>query len=127
MRALTLAVLLSASGFRLTAQQPVAGWDSTAGAFAVPIPPAARLVAITNATVLTASHGTIEKATILIRDGKIAAVGANVSVPQGADVIDYGMLGTDQLYYAVVSDNLEGGAQITASHNPAAENGYFDR
>ena len=42
---------------------------------------------------------------------------------QGADVIDYGMLGTDQLYYAVVNDNLEGGAQITASHNPGANNG----
>jgi len=42
---------------------------------------------------------------------------------QGADVIDYGMLGTDQLYYAVVNDNLEGGAQITASHNPGAYNG----
>ena len=69
-------------------QQPVVGWDSTAGAFAVPIPGAARLVAITNATVLTASHGTIEKATILIRDGKIAAVGPNVSVPQGAEIID---------------------------------------
>ena len=42
---------------------------------------------------------------------------------QGADVIDYGMLGTDQMYYAVVSDNLEGGAQITASHNPGEYNG----
>ena len=42
---------------------------------------------------------------------------------QGADVVDYGMLGTDQLYYAVVSDNLEGGAQITASHNPGKYNG----
>ncbi|HTM03726.1 MAG TPA: phosphomannomutase/phosphoglucomutase [Vicinamibacterales bacterium] len=42
---------------------------------------------------------------------------------QGADVIDYGMLGTDLLYYAVVNDHLEGGAQITASHNPGAYNG----
>ena len=42
---------------------------------------------------------------------------------QGADVIDYGMLGTDQLYYAVVNDHLEGGAQITASHNPGEYNG----
>jgi len=42
---------------------------------------------------------------------------------QGAAVIDYGMLGTDQMYYAVVSDNLEGGAQITASHNPGKYNG----
>jgi len=42
---------------------------------------------------------------------------------QGASVIDYGMLGTDMLYYAVVKDNLEGGAQITASHNPKQYNG----
>jgi imidazolonepropionase-like amidohydrolase len=83
-------LVLTAHVSRLTAhgQQAVVGWDSTAGAFAVPVPPAARLVAITNATVLTASRGTLEKATILIRDGKIAAVGANVSVPQGAEVID---------------------------------------
>ena len=42
---------------------------------------------------------------------------------QGASVIDYGMLGTDQLYFAVVDDGLEGGAQITASHNPKQYNG----
>lgn len=42
---------------------------------------------------------------------------------QGADVIDYGMLGTDMLYFAVVHDDLEGGAQITASHNPKQYNG----
>ena len=70
------------------AQQPVVGWDSTAGALAVPVPPAGRLVAITNATILTAARGTIEKGTILIRDGKIAAVGPDVTVPAGAEVID---------------------------------------
>jgi phosphomannomutase len=42
---------------------------------------------------------------------------------QGADVVDYGMLGTDQMYFAVVDDGLEGGAQITASHNPGRYNG----
>ena len=42
---------------------------------------------------------------------------------QGADVIDYGMLGTDQLYFAVVNDALDGGAAITASHNPKQYNG----
>jgi len=42
---------------------------------------------------------------------------------QGTNVIDYGMLGTDQLYFAVVRDNLQGGAQITASHNPKQYNG----
>jgi phosphomannomutase len=42
---------------------------------------------------------------------------------QGAHVVDYGMLGTDQLYFASVEDQLDGGAQITASHNPGAYNG----
>src|SRR5215470_13008938 len=42
---------------------------------------------------------------------------------QGADVTDYGMLGTDMMYFAVVNDKLEGGAQITASHNPKQYNG----
>jgi imidazolonepropionase-like amidohydrolase len=68
--------------------QAVVGWDSTAGALAVPVPGAARLVAITNATILTASNGTIPRGTILIRDGKITAVGASVAVPAGAEIID---------------------------------------
>jgi len=42
---------------------------------------------------------------------------------QGADVVDYGMLGTDMMYFAVCRDGLDGGAQITASHNPKQYNG----
>ena len=42
---------------------------------------------------------------------------------QGADVVDYGLCGTDMLYFAVVRDGLDGGAQITASHNPKEYNG----
>jgi len=42
---------------------------------------------------------------------------------QGADVIDIGLLGTDQLYFAVAQNDLDGGAQITASHNPGQYNG----
>ena len=42
---------------------------------------------------------------------------------QGTDVIDYGMMSTDMLYFAVVRDGLAGGAQITASHNPKHYNG----
>jgi phosphomannomutase len=42
---------------------------------------------------------------------------------QGADVIDYGMMGTDMMYFAVARDGLDGGAQITASHNPKEYNG----
>jgi phosphomannomutase len=42
---------------------------------------------------------------------------------QGADVVDYGMIPTDFLYFAVGRDGLDGGVQITASHNPKQYNG----
>jgi phosphomannomutase len=53
----------------------------------------------------------------------IAAAFIEGAREQGADVVDYGMLGTDLMYFAVVTDGLEGGAQITASHNPGRYNG----
>ncbi len=46
------------------------------------------VVAIRNATLLTVTRGTIQNGTIVLRDGKIAAIGANVPVPAGADVVD---------------------------------------
>jgi phosphomannomutase len=46
--------------------------------------------------------------------------GANA---QGADVVDYGMIATDMLYFAVARDQHQGGVQITASHNPKQYNG----
>jgi phosphomannomutase len=42
---------------------------------------------------------------------------------QGGNVVNYGLMGTDMLYYAVAADGLDGGAQITASHNPGEYNG----
>jgi phosphomannomutase len=36
----------------------------------------------------------------------------------GADVLDIGMVGTEMLYYAVGELGLDGGATVTASHNP---------
>src|SRR5882672_7818348 len=44
--------------------------------------------ALTNATVETVTKGTIKNATVVISNGKITAVGENVSVPQGAETID---------------------------------------
>lgn len=46
------------------------------------------VTAITDATILTGENGTIERGTIVLRDGKIAAVGADVQVPSGAHVVD---------------------------------------
>ena len=50
--------------------------------------PAKNAILIQNATILTITHGTIEHGSILIRDGKIAAVGTEVKAPEGATVID---------------------------------------
>lgn len=44
--------------------------------------------AITDATIVTVSGATILNGTVVIKDGKIAAVGQNVSVPSGAIRID---------------------------------------
>jgi phosphomannomutase len=53
----------------------------------------------------------------------IAAALIDGITAQGTDVIDYGMMGTDMLYFSVVRDGLGGGAQVTASHNPKQYNG----
>jgi imidazolonepropionase-like amidohydrolase len=45
-------------------------------------------ILIRNGTILTITHGTIEHGSILIRDGKIAAVGTDVAAPPGVKVID---------------------------------------
>jgi phosphomannomutase len=49
-----------------------------------------------------------------VRDGMIA---------EGAKVIDAGMVATEMLYHLVGSRNLDGGAMVTASHNPKAYTG----
>jgi len=45
-------------------------------------------IALTHAKIFTLAGAPIENGTLLIRNGKIAAVGANVEVPAGAQVID---------------------------------------
>jgi imidazolonepropionase-like amidohydrolase len=72
LRAATLAAL--------TAAAPVA---------AAPPPPADKGVAIMGGTILTGGpQGTIEKGTLLMRGGKIVAVGQDVQVAAGVPVID---------------------------------------
>ena len=47
------------------------------------------IVALKGATILTVTRGTIPNGTIVLQNGKIAAVGgANVTIPAGAEVID---------------------------------------
>lgn len=42
---------------------------------------------------------------------------------QGRDVIDIGQVTSDMIYFTVGSYELAGGAMVTASHNPGADNG----
>ena len=48
---------------------------------------------------------------------------ARGALSQGASVIDVGQVGTDMLYFVVGKQGLDGGAIITASHNPKEWNG----
>lgn len=58
-------------------------------ALALAAPAAAETVAIIDATLLTMTEaGTIGKGTVLIRDGRIASIGANVAVPPDARIVD---------------------------------------
>jgi imidazolonepropionase-like amidohydrolase len=74
------AALLFASAAHLYAKEKPAG--SAAMEAAAPV------ILIRNATILTVSHGTIDKGDILIKDGKIAAVGGTLKAPADAVVID---------------------------------------
>ena len=49
-----------------------------------------------------------------LRDGIVA---------EGAHVLDAGMVGTEMLYFMVGARDLDGGAMVTASHNPKAYTG----
>src|SRR5215213_8624284 len=43
---------------------------------------------------------------------------------QGADVVDFGLVSTDALYFAVGKYGFPAGVMITASHNPPEYNGF---
>jgi phosphomannomutase len=53
----------------------------------------------------------------------LAAAFIDGATSQGAHVVDYGMIATDMLYFAVARDGHDGGVQVTASHNPKQYNG----
>ena len=54
----------------------------------MPAAVAAQTHAFTNARVIPIAGAPIEKGTVVVRDGKIVAVGASVAIPQGAEVHD---------------------------------------
>lgn len=86
-RLLTLAILF-ALGCGAAAEAQTRGARAAAATAAPATPAAAQDTLIRNATVLTVSHGTLPATDVLIRGGKIAAVGQNLKAPDGARVVD---------------------------------------
>ncbi|HLQ00248.1 MAG TPA: amidohydrolase family protein [Candidatus Limnocylindria bacterium] len=88
-------------------------------------PDAPPVILIQNATLLTITHGTIEHGSILIRDGKIAAVGQSIKAPAGAQIIDaagqYVMPGIIDCHshIAVDGDVNEGSISVSSMANIA--------
>ena len=62
--------------------------SALAALLALALPAAAQTIAITGGKVYPVSGPPIENGTVIIRDGKITAVGANVAIPDGATRID---------------------------------------
>jgi len=48
---------------------------------------------------------------------------ANGLMAGGCDVVDIGLCGTEEIYFATSHFNLDGGIMVTASHNPIEYNG----
>ena len=66
----------------------LAAFAVLAATLAAARPEGARLIAITNARIIPVVGAEIMRGTILIEGGRIAAVGADVAVPAGAQVVD---------------------------------------
>jgi phosphomannomutase len=49
---------------------------------------------------------------------QMAAAVIRGAADEGAEVLDLGLIGTEMLYFAVGSLGLDGGIEVTASHNP---------
>ena len=81
--------------------------------------PARGTFAIRNARIVTVSGPDIENGTIIIRDGKIEAVGANVSVPAGAQMIDGNGL-------SVYPGMIDAGTNMGLVEVPQGANGTVD-
>ena len=54
---------------------------------------------------------------------ELAGAFAAGAAAAGATVVDFGMVATEMLYFGVADRGLDGGAAITASHNPPQYNG----
>lgn len=81
--------------------------------------------AITHAKIFTLAGSPLEDGTVVIRDGKIAAVGANVEVPAGAQVIDAkGLQVYPGLFDAITQMGLREIGAVSATVDSAETGNY---
>jgi imidazolonepropionase-like amidohydrolase len=84
-----------------------------------PMPGPRATYAITNAKIVTVSGPEIERGTVVIADGKIVAVGANVPVPAGATSID-------AAGHTLYPGMMDAGTSIGLSEIPQGANATVD-
>ncbi|MCE9619145.1 MAG: amidohydrolase, partial [Planctomycetes bacterium] len=99
--ALLTALALPASSVRLDGQAP------------------SGIVAIRNATLITVTKGTIPAGTIVLQNGKITAIGATVTIPAGAEIIDgtgkFVSPGIIDAHSHIANDDInEGGTSVSS-------------
>ena len=110
MRSIVLIFLLTSSALAQQIGNPTAQQGV--------IPPRGTF-AIRNARIVTVSGPDIENGTVLIRDGKIEAVGTNVTVPAGAQTIDGNGL-------SVYPGMIDAGTNMGLVEVPQGANGTVD-
>ena len=72
------------------------------------------LAVLETETVLVQSNGIAQWLKLALAEGLMDA---------GCDVIDIGMTGTEEVYFATFHLQVDGGIEVTASHNPIDYNG----
>ena len=102
------------------------GWLGAVALLFSAFPPSrlsAQSIAITNATIYPVSGPKIERGTVVIRDGRIVAVGASVAVPAGATQVDgTGKIVTPGLFHARSTLGLSEVGSVSAT-NEAGHSG----
>ena len=89
---------------------------------AAALPASAQTIAITGARVFPVSGPALDNATIVIRDGRIVAVGAAVTVPEGAQRIDAaGKWITPGIFNAVTTLGVSEIGNIAGSYDASAQ------
>ncbi|MCL1077747.1 phosphomannomutase CpsG [Parashewanella spongiae] len=76
------------------------------------------------------AYAKVIKPKIIVVGGDVRATSETLKIAlsdglreEGVDVLDIGLVGTEEIYFATSNLNLDGGIVVTASHNPIDYNG----